>query len=308
MNTYGTRTRALTSVANGALNATNLVCDVFASVVLREGSTTGPGGQGWIRTSVRLRGQIYSLLPLTTRPPVRTRRNRARLRPGGCGRGYLAGGVPACQPNARPHQLAPDPRPACASPPPLPDAAVMTKKTKKGPLRGRAGRMRGGRGSGRAGAGDVRLWGRHAVEAALANPLRQPRILRATREAVAQLETAPPEGLPIEHADASDLDRLVSQGATHQGLVLDCRALEEVALEDVLARERNGSAAGARPGDRPAQCRRDPAKRGGVRRGGAGHAGPPLAARKRRTGQGRFGRARKHGRGRGSSTSHARST
>ena len=28
------------------------------------------GGQGWIRTSVRLRGQIYSLLPLTTRPPV----------------------------------------------------------------------------------------------------------------------------------------------------------------------------------------------------------------------------------------------
>src|SRR5690606_6013279 len=30
------------------------------------------GGQGWIRTSVRSRGQIYSLLPLTTRPPVHT--------------------------------------------------------------------------------------------------------------------------------------------------------------------------------------------------------------------------------------------
>jgi hypothetical protein len=29
------------------------------------------GGGGWIRTSVRLRGQIYSLLPLTTRPPLR---------------------------------------------------------------------------------------------------------------------------------------------------------------------------------------------------------------------------------------------
>ena len=28
------------------------------------------GGGGWIRTSVRLRGQIYSLLPLTTRPPL----------------------------------------------------------------------------------------------------------------------------------------------------------------------------------------------------------------------------------------------
>ena len=30
------------------------------------------GGEGWIRTSVRSRGQIYSLLPLTTRPPVHT--------------------------------------------------------------------------------------------------------------------------------------------------------------------------------------------------------------------------------------------
>src|SRR3546814_12727909 len=28
------------------------------------------GGKGWIRTSLRSRGQIYSLLPLTTRPPV----------------------------------------------------------------------------------------------------------------------------------------------------------------------------------------------------------------------------------------------
>ena len=31
------------------------------------------GGEGWIRTSVRLRGQIYSLLPLTTRPPLQRR-------------------------------------------------------------------------------------------------------------------------------------------------------------------------------------------------------------------------------------------
>ncbi len=29
------------------------------------------GGGGWIRTSVLVRGQIYSLLPLTTRPPLR---------------------------------------------------------------------------------------------------------------------------------------------------------------------------------------------------------------------------------------------
>ena len=33
-------------------------------------SARAAGGEGWIRTSVRLRGQIYSLLPLTTRPPL----------------------------------------------------------------------------------------------------------------------------------------------------------------------------------------------------------------------------------------------
>src|SRR3954454_20715510 len=36
----------------------------------RDSSDLEIGGEGWIRTSVRLRGQIYSLLPLTTRPPL----------------------------------------------------------------------------------------------------------------------------------------------------------------------------------------------------------------------------------------------
>ena len=39
----------------------------------------GNGGQGWIRTSVRLRGQIYSLLPLTTRPPVQMAGRTSRV-------------------------------------------------------------------------------------------------------------------------------------------------------------------------------------------------------------------------------------
>jgi hypothetical protein len=36
----------------------------------RHGEGSGNGGQDRIRTYVRLHGQIYSLLPLTTRPPV----------------------------------------------------------------------------------------------------------------------------------------------------------------------------------------------------------------------------------------------
>ncbi|WP_298188740.1 23S rRNA (guanosine(2251)-2'-O)-methyltransferase RlmB [Novosphingobium sp.] len=106
------------------------------------------------------------------------------------------------------------------------------------PMRGRAGRMQGGRGSGRASTGAVRLWGRHAVEAALTNPLRTAKKLWGTREAIQALlddnDAELPASLPVEYAQAADLARLVARDAPHQGLVLDCLALEDVALADVL--------------------------------------------------------------------------
>ena len=101
-------------------------------------------------------------------------------------------------------------------------------------LRGRAGRMKGGRGSGRASAGAVRLWGRHAVEAALNNPDRQHRKLWATREAVAMLDGELPANFPVEYADVADLGRLVARDAPHQGLVLECDPLPELFLDEVL--------------------------------------------------------------------------
>jgi len=101
-------------------------------------------------------------------------------------------------------------------------------------LRGRAGRMKGGRGSGRGSAGAVRLWGHHAVEAALMNPDRKHRKLWATREAVANLAGELPADFPIEWADPADLARLVARDAPHQGLVLDCDPLEELFLDEVL--------------------------------------------------------------------------
>lgn len=110
----------------------------------------------------------------------------------------------------------------------------MTKGTKKRALRGRAGRMQGGRGSGRASSGQVRLWGRHAVEAALNNPARQHRKLWATREGVASLDGELPPDFPVEYADTPDLDRLVARDAPHQGLVLECAALEDIHLDEVL--------------------------------------------------------------------------
>ena len=110
----------------------------------------------------------------------------------------------------------------------------MAKRGEKRNLRGRAGRMQGGRGSGRASQGQVRLWGRHAVEAALKNPARIHRKLWATREGIASLDGELPADFPVEYADVSDLARLVARDAPHQGLVLDCEPLDDIHLSEVL--------------------------------------------------------------------------
>jgi 23S rRNA (guanosine2251-2'-O)-methyltransferase len=94
--------------------------------------------------------------------------------------------------------------------------------------------MQGGRGSGRGAKGTVRLWGRHAVEAALLNPERKHRKLWATREGIDSLDGELPKDFPLEFAQAADLARLVARDAPHQGLVLECEPLEDVWLEDVL--------------------------------------------------------------------------
>ncbi|MEP3420164.1 MAG: 23S rRNA (guanosine(2251)-2'-O)-methyltransferase RlmB [Erythrobacter sp.] len=113
----------------------------------------------------------------------------------------------------------------------------MAKVERKRALRGRAGRMKGGRGSGRTNPGHVRLWGRHPVEAALKNPDRQHRKLWATREGIASLDGDLPEGFPVEFADPSDLGRLVAKDAPHQGLVLECEALENTFLDEFATGE-----------------------------------------------------------------------
>lgn len=75
------------------------------------------------------------------------------------------------------------------------------------------------------------------MEAALRNPERVHRKLWATREGVASLGGESPEGFPVEYAQAADLARHVPGDAPHQGLVLDCAALEDIHLSDVLANE-----------------------------------------------------------------------
>lgn len=113
----------------------------------------------------------------------------------------------------------------------------MAKGDRKRSLRGRAGRMQGGRGSGRASSGQVRLWGKHAVEAALKNPERRHHKLWATRDAIAALDGELPDSFPVEYAEGPDLARLVNRDTPHQGLVLECAPLEDIHLDGLLTGE-----------------------------------------------------------------------
>src|SRR5438270_7954551 len=81
-----------------------------------------------------------------------------------------------------------------------------------------------------------RLWGKHAVAAALDNPRRKLLRAWATREAAAHMQF--PDGLPVTFADVADLARLVPGDAPHQGVVIEAEPLEEVWLDELL----NGAA------------------------------------------------------------------
>jgi 23S rRNA (guanosine2251-2'-O)-methyltransferase len=78
-----------------------------------------------------------------------------------------------------------------------------------------------------------RLYGRHAVHAALDNPARRHRKLIGTHEELAKIVI--PEGLAVQYGDAQDLARLVPADAPHQGLVLEVEPLEAPWLDEVLA-------------------------------------------------------------------------
>ena len=77
-----------------------------------------------------------------------------------------------------------------------------------------------------------RLWGKHAVSAALDNPERKVLRAWATREAAAHMQFAAEVAVTL--AEASDLGRLVPHDAPHQGVVIEVEPLEEAWLDDLL--------------------------------------------------------------------------
>ena len=95
--------------------------------------------------------------------------------------------------------------------------------------------MRRGHRPSQAPAGRPRLWGRHAVTAALANPDRVVRKMWVTREAAAAFGGLPAT-LPVTYADVADLGRMVPSDAPHQGVVIEVDPLPDLWLGDLLER------------------------------------------------------------------------
>lgn len=85
--------------------------------------------------------------------------------------------------------------------------------------------------------GPIRLFGIHAVEAALANPERRLKRLVMTDNAGRRLADALARR-PITHEPVSprDLDRLLGADTVHQGVMLEVEPLPEPSLDDLAER------------------------------------------------------------------------
>jgi 23S rRNA (guanosine2251-2'-O)-methyltransferase len=161
------------------------------------------GGGGRIRTCVLLRGQIYSLLPLTTRPPLHSQRRATIGIPLRLSIGYTV--QPETSAGSGNGQLL--------------YAARLARH--------RAPQMRH-----RNMSKPYWIYGFHAVRAALGNPRRAWSRLLATPEAARKLEgaSATPD---ILHR--REIEKLLPPGAVHQGVALLVTPLTQPHVEEWLA-------------------------------------------------------------------------
>lgn len=83
-------------------------------------------------------------------------------------------------------------------------------------------------------AGILRIYGVHAVEAALANPRRKIRAIHATANAAQRIEHLLRGKLPeIRAVSPKDLDRMLGEDTVHQGILIEAEPLDEPAIEDL---------------------------------------------------------------------------
>jgi len=82
----------------------------------------------------------------------------------------------------------------------------------------------------------LRIYGLHAVEAALVNPRRRVLAIHATPNAMARLDLVAMQGRPPLHTLAPrDLDRMLGADTVHQGIMIEAEPLPELSLADLGA-------------------------------------------------------------------------
>lgn len=133
---------------------------------------------------------------------------------------------------------------------PNPVAPVMTsanqpKRPFKKPFRGSRPSSGAGfsRGPGPAveDDGPLRLFGVHAVEAAVGNAARRLIKLSATENGERRLQAAIKlRDLTVERVSPRELDRILGADTVHQGLMLECEPLDEPELQDLAERATTG--------------------------------------------------------------------
>lgn len=90
--------------------------------------------------------------------------------------------------------------------------------------------------------GPIRLYGIHAVEAALRNPQRNIIAAHLTENAERRLGSSlAAKSLPITRVTPRDLDRLLGADTVHQGAAIEVEPLPDVDLSDLVAAARAGA-------------------------------------------------------------------
>ena len=83
-------------------------------------------------------------------------------------------------------------------------------------------------------AGVLRIYGAHAVEAALANPRRNIRAIHATVNAAQRIEHLLGGKWPdIRTVSPKDLDRMLGEDTVHQGILIEAEPLDEPAIDEL---------------------------------------------------------------------------
>ena len=108
-------------------------------------------------------------------------------------------------------------------------------KTRDRKAPGRASDKRANAAPGAGSGNALYIYGRHAVEAALANRHREIVALKATGRALKTLTL--PEGLTVETTSDAALVAIVGAAAPHQGMVLQLRALPGRHLDEIRPEE-----------------------------------------------------------------------